>query len=202
MATGLPCYKIVLCGEYGVGKSSLFRRFIDNSFTTDTGPRSTVGLDHISKEFTCYGRQIKLELWDTAGIERFATLSSSYFQSASAAIICYSVDNRESFNMLSQHILEAIMHSETVKVFMCGNKTDVPCDDPVTDSDVDELRVQCDTMLNGCYRVSCKTGDGVKEMFQDIANIVLKEATHKFDPSKVRPHEDYPPPEEKSKCCS
>ena len=103
--------------------------------------------------------------------------------------------------MLSQHILETIIHSSTVKVFLCGNKRDVECDDPVTDADLDEFRIQCDTVLNGNYRVSCKTGDGVRDMFHDIADVVLKEAEQKFDPSKVRPHENYPPPEQKSKCC-
>jgi Ras-related protein Rab-35 len=52
MAVGLPTHKVILCGEYSVGKSSIFRRFLDNSFTEDTGPRSTVGLDHFSKDFT------------------------------------------------------------------------------------------------------------------------------------------------------
>ena len=60
MASGTPTYKVVLCGEYGVGKSSLFRRFVDNSFTENTGPRSTVGLDHISKEFPINGKLIKV----------------------------------------------------------------------------------------------------------------------------------------------
>ncbi len=51
MATGLPCFKVILYGDYGVGKSSIFRRFLDNSFTSETGPRSTIGLDHFKKEF-------------------------------------------------------------------------------------------------------------------------------------------------------
>ena len=60
MASGIPCHKIILCGEYGVGKSSIFRRFVDNSFTDDNGPRSTIGLDHFSKSFNLQGRQIKV----------------------------------------------------------------------------------------------------------------------------------------------
>lgn len=56
MALGIPTHKVILCGEYGVGKSSIFRRFLDNSFTEDTGPRSTIGLDHFGKKFHVQGR--------------------------------------------------------------------------------------------------------------------------------------------------
>lgn len=51
MATSIPAHKIILCGEYGVGKSSIFRRFVDNSFVEKTGPRSTIGLDNFGKKF-------------------------------------------------------------------------------------------------------------------------------------------------------
>ena len=64
MAMGVPCYKVILCGEYGVGKSSLFRRFIDNSFTTQEGPRSTMGLDYFSKTYTIHDREIKVKFKD------------------------------------------------------------------------------------------------------------------------------------------
>ena len=61
MASGVPSFKLILVGEYGVGKSSIFRRFLDNSFTTETGPRSTIGLDHFGKVFTIGEKSIKVE---------------------------------------------------------------------------------------------------------------------------------------------
>lgn len=60
MATGLPCFKVILCGEYGVGKSSMFRRFMDNSFTQNTGPTSCIGLDHFSKVFKVMEKEVKV----------------------------------------------------------------------------------------------------------------------------------------------
>ena len=147
---------------------------------------------------------IQLELWDTAGIERFATLSASYFQSASAAILCYAIDDRDSFNMISQHLLEIIMHSDTAKVFLCGSKKDLIQHDEgeVTPTDVEDFKLQCDRVLSGFYRVSCKTGENVREMFDDIAFILSREAKLKFDPSKVKPQRQMPPLENKQNCCS
>ena len=49
MAAGIPCHKVILVGEYGVGKSSLFRRFVDNSFEPDPIQLSKAGLDNFSK---------------------------------------------------------------------------------------------------------------------------------------------------------
>ena len=51
MAFSTPALKVVLCGEYGVGKSSIFRRFVDNTFVEETGPRSAIGLDNFTKNF-------------------------------------------------------------------------------------------------------------------------------------------------------
>ena len=145
----------------------------------------------------------QLDLWDTAGIERFATLSASYFQSATAAIMCYSVDDRESFSMLSQHMLDIIMHSETCKLFLCGNKTDIGGrEDQVRPGDVEEFQIQCDTVVSGIYRTSCLTGEGVKDMFDDISRILHMQAELRFDPSRIQPALHFEPVEEKRKCCS
>lgn len=56
----VPEQKVILCGEYGVGKSSLFRRFATDTFVTATDRKSTLGLDHIDKEYTVDGRPIKV----------------------------------------------------------------------------------------------------------------------------------------------
>ena len=145
---------------------------------------------------------MQLELWDTAGIERFATLSSSYFQSASGAILCYAIDNHDSFDMLSQHILDTVMHSRTAKMFLCGIKQDLSNEESVTDDDIKDFMGQCDAVVSGVYRVSCKTGEGVAEMFSDVAQVLFHEAEQKFDPSRVKAHEPVPvQPAQKSSCC-
>ncbi len=60
MAVSIPAHKVILCGEYGAGKSSIFRRFLDNSFVEETGPKSTIGLDNFAKTFTTTDRTIKV----------------------------------------------------------------------------------------------------------------------------------------------
>jgi GTPase SAR1 family protein len=55
----IPEQKVILCGEYGVGKSSLFRRFTSNIYTTATDRQSTLGLDHYSKRYHVAGKDLK-----------------------------------------------------------------------------------------------------------------------------------------------
>ena len=51
MAFSVPSFKVILVGEYGVGKTSLFRRFMDNDFLEQTTPRSNIGLDNFTKDY-------------------------------------------------------------------------------------------------------------------------------------------------------
>ena len=60
MASGPPNYKIILCGEYGVGKSALFRRFMNDTFTEEIGRKSTIGLDQASQSFNVHGQEVKV----------------------------------------------------------------------------------------------------------------------------------------------
>ncbi|PSN49508.1 hypothetical protein C0J52_14265 [Blattella germanica] len=132
----VPEQKVILCGEFGVGKSSLFRRFATNSFVTATDRQSTLGLDHFDKEYKVGGKEIRL--WDTGGMERVASITSSYYKFAEAAILVFSLDNPASFHVLSQHL------------------------------------EQCHNLISATYKTSCKTGQGVEEMFGDIAQHLVE----------------------------
>ncbi|XP_023240214.1 ras-related protein Rab-30 [Centruroides vittatus] len=165
----LPEQKVILCGEYGVGKTSLFRRFATNTFVPYSDRSSTLGLDHYDKIFKVSGREIKLQLWDTGGMERVASITSSYYKFAEAAILVFSFDNPDSFNILSQHLLDIVSYAENAKIFLCGNKIDLVHHMDITDSDIEAFCEQCHNLISGVYKTSCKTGAGIEEMFTDIA---------------------------------
>ncbi|KOB66303.1 Rab7, partial [Operophtera brumata] len=163
-----PVLKVILCGEYGVGKSSLFRRFINNTFVPNADRRATLGLDHFERIFQVADKDVKLQLWDTGGMERIASVTSSYYKFAEAAILVFSLDNSSSFHILSQHLLDIVTYAENAKIFLCGNKSDLEGMSPqVTDADI-EIE-QCHNLINTTYKTSCKNGKGVDDMFADIA---------------------------------
>jgi len=133
----VPEQKVILCGEYGVGKSSLFRRFTSNTFVSSADRQSTIGLDHFSKVYSLSEKDLKLQLWDTGGMERVASITSSYYKFADAAILVFALDCTESFNMLSQHLLDIVSYAENAKIYLCGNRKDLKASIQVTDADME-----------------------------------------------------------------
>nr|CAD7395577.1 unnamed protein product [Timema cristinae] len=171
----VPEQKVILCGEYGVGKSSLFRRYATNAFVTATDRQSTLGLDHYDKGYKVGGKEIRLQLWDTGGMERVASITSSYYKFAEAAILVFALDNTASFHVLSQHLLDIVTYAENAKIFLCGNKSDLEGQTPqVTDSDMENFCEQCHNLISATYKTSCKTGEGIEEMFTDIAQHLVE----------------------------
>uniref|UniRef100_A0A0B7AT60 Uncharacterized protein n=1 Tax=Arion vulgaris TaxID=1028688 RepID=A0A0B7AT60_9EUPU len=211
MATGVPSYKVILHGEYGVGKSSIFRRFMNNSFTTATGKQSTIGLDQCSRTINIGAQDVKLTLWDTGGMERMSFIGSSYYRGAHAALLCYSVNNKDTFTILSQYILDIVMNAEGAKIFLCGNMSDqVPRDggvNTVTDADLEQFMSQCEDVLSGVYRVSCKDCTGLEEMFRDMARVLHQDAVSRMTLRRdlIRPGQtpdrDITTNSEKRRCC-
>ncbi|CAM6001866.1 unnamed protein product [Sphagnum balticum] len=82
----IKSFKIILVGSSAVGKSTLLVRYIDNTFSPQ---KSTVGLDYRSKRVTLNGETFNMELWDSAGQERYRTIVFNYFKLSKAACIVF-----------------------------------------------------------------------------------------------------------------
>ena len=105
-------FQVILIGEYGVGKSSLFRRFTTNTFVTATDRSVTLGLDNFSKTYDVGEKALKLQLWDTGGMERVASITSSYYKYSEAAILVFALDRPDTFHVLAQHLLDIVTYAE------------------------------------------------------------------------------------------
>ncbi|KAF2343995.1 Small GTPase superfamily, partial [Trinorchestia longiramus] len=105
----------------------------------------------------------QLQLWDTGGMERVASITSSYYKFSEAAILVFALDNPDSFNVLSQHLLDVVTYAENAKIFLCGNKYDLKNQILVSDADMETFSEQCHNLISGTYKTSCKTGEGVEE---------------------------------------
>ncbi|XP_044268009.1 ras-like GTP-binding protein YPT1 [Tribolium madens] len=185
----IPEQKVILCGEYGVGKSSIFRRFTNNTFVTATDRKSTLGLDHYSKTYRVCDRDLKLQLWDTGGMERVASITSSYYKFAEAAVLVFALDNPASFHVLSQHLLDIVTYAENAKIFLCGNKEDLLSNVPqITDSEIEAFCEQCHNLITGTYKTSCKTGEGIEEMFTDIAYQLVQSNRSRLELQSMEQH--------------
>ncbi|KAI8033941.1 ras-related protein Rab-18 [Drosophila gunungcola] len=116
--------KLLVIGESGVGKSSLIRRFVENKF--DDNHDVTIGMDFKSKVMNVDGIDYKVALWDTAGAERFRSLTPSFYRKALGAILVYDITNRDSLVKLEAWLAELDSYSDNpnIAIIVVGNKID------------------------------------------------------------------------------
>ena len=89
-------YKIIILGKTSVGKSSILNRFIKGTFSEIS--ITTINDFYLDKEIEVRGTPMKLEIWDTAGQEKFRSLVRNYYNGSKAAILVYDITDRDSFN--------------------------------------------------------------------------------------------------------
>jgi len=163
------CFKIILLGDYNVGKSSIFCRFKNNTFKEDT--KLTVGTDNHAKTFEIDCQNVTIILWDTVGTERFRTLTRNYFRNAHACLLVFSCDEPDSLSSLSQWVMDIDNFAENALKVLIGNKSDLKSRTAQDKVEAFAQHHDCDIVFN----VSAKTGDGLNEMFQTVAQkLVLK----------------------------
>jgi len=184
--------KVVVLGDCRAGKTSLLRRLISGSFVP--GYASSVGIDWFSKSVyvelpaeersgTRAGeldsdshldvpemREVPLILWDTGGQERFKSLTSSYTKDAVVAVLVYDVTDRDSWDSVPGWAEMARRGNDAIALFLAANKADLSR----AVSSVEGERLVADLKLAGYFECSCKTGQGVDELFKAVALAVLE----------------------------
>ncbi|KAK3872277.1 hypothetical protein Pcinc_022634 [Petrolisthes cinctipes] len=114
-------FKYIIIGDTGVGKSCLLLQFTDKRFQPVHD--LTIGVEFGARMITIDNKQIKLQIWDTAGQEAFRSITRSYYRGAAGALLVYDITRRETFNHLTQWLEDARQHSNSNMVIMLiGNK--------------------------------------------------------------------------------
>ena len=106
---GAQTCKVVLLGESGVGKTCIIARFINNTFEENL--ISTTGASYAGKTMTFDefgGKSIKFEIWDTAGQEKYRSLTKIFYKDAGAAILVYDITRKESFEEIQKYQINQI----------------------------------------------------------------------------------------------
>jgi small GTP-binding protein len=160
---GDKSYKVILLGTIEVGKTSLIVQFVEKTFTEG----KLENFDKKEKTMTIEGKPVKLVMQDTAGQERFRTLTSSYYRKANAIVIVYDITNKESFDDLSGFIKEGNRYSERSEKFIVANKKDLDGTARVIPREHGES-LAAEHQLP-FFEVSAKTGEGVEQLFETVA---------------------------------
>ena len=167
-------FKLILAGDSGVGKSALLRRFVDKQFIGDG--ISTIGVDNVMKTMQVTVDQIpktvKLHIWDTAGQDRFFTITSYYARGAHFALLVFALDEIGSLSKLEKWI-PFLDQFEVPNRILIGNK----CDKEhlsITEDAIDEFK--SNHGITHYISTSARTGENVEELFELIATHLCEQA--------------------------
>merc|ERR1712039_711147 len=117
-------FKYIIIGDTGVGKSCLLLQFTDKRFQPVHD--LTIGVEFGARLINIENKQIKLQIWDTAGQESFRSITRSYYRGASAALLVYDISRRDTFNHLARWLQEARQNaSANMVIMLIGNKSDL-----------------------------------------------------------------------------
>ncbi|KAH0787844.1 small GTP-binding protein [Histomonas meleagridis] len=156
--------KVVLIGDPAVGKSCIANRAVTGVFNEEM--EATLGASYISKVVTFNDKEYKLQIWDTAGQEKFRGLTPLYFRGANVALIVYAIDNIDSFHAVEKWLTRLRESADKdVRIFLVANKIDNIAYKVVESDEGQELAEKIGATF---YEVSAKTGQGVDDLFAEI----------------------------------
>jgi len=153
-------HKVVFIGNPTAGKTSLLNRICHDKFQPNYD--STIGVDFFNKTIAYNETIFKIQLWDSAGQEKYKSLIPSYIRGASIIFLIYDLNHHESFESISNWLgfVNQYTKKENVQLVLVGNKKDL--ERKVTYEEGEKLAKNEDMIF---FETSAKTGEGVIEMF-------------------------------------
>ena len=158
-------FKVVILGDSGVGKTSLVKYEIQNSFIINND--STIIFEHSFKNFSIMGKNVRLQIWDTCGKEMYRSSVQNFYRSALCIFVVFSLESLDSFNKVNQWIEEIKENnSEEYILVLVGNKSDLT---PPRKVEKDIIEEYCkNNGIENYFEVSSKNGENVHELFKTV----------------------------------
>ena len=176
MESSVMIFKIIIIGNSSTGKTKLIERYITNNFDENSQP--TLGFETHNKEFQIEQDKITAQIWDTAGQEKFGSLTASYYKNAKGAFVVYDITDKASFEKVEQLVVNIKNGSDkNIYIMLVGNKKDLEDGRVITKEEGENLAQK---LKLGFCEVSAKTGEGIENAFQNLINEVYRISKNEF----------------------
>lgn len=152
--------KVLLVGNFGVGKTSLIRRFVLNEFSEDY--ISTIGVRVSTKIVNLNNEEIKLLIWDVAGTSGNEKVPKSYFLGSSAAMYVFDLSREETYINIKNQVATVKELSGLKEITIVGNKKDLVTENEINDI-ISKLEIAVDLIT------SAKDDENVEDAFTKLA---------------------------------
>jgi small GTP-binding protein len=164
-------FKVIAVGDGSVGKTSITIRFCEGKFSQEY--LMTIGANFGVKQNTVsFGEEnkdIKLQIWDTGGQERFSPIRELYYKGALGALVVFDVTNMDSFDHVPKWFSEVRKNVSNIPITLIGNKIDIP-NRVVSYDEGMKMARKCAAP----YReTSAKTGERIDDVFLELSYRIL-----------------------------
>ncbi|XP_040205563.1 ras-related protein Rab-36 [Rana temporaria] len=172
---GLKMAKVVMVGDLYVGKTSLINRFCKNVFDRDY--KATIGVDFEIERFEILGVPFNLQIWDTAGQEKFKCIASAYYRGAQVIITAFDLGDIQTLEHTRHWLQDALRENEpdSCSVYLVGAKKDTLSEAEYERTKQDALKF-AEEMNAEYWSVSAKTGEHVKDFFFRVAALAFEQS--------------------------
>ena len=165
-------YKILLLGDTSVGKTCFLMRYTDNTFQEIH--ISTIGLDYKLKNVQLEdGKIVKIQIWDTAGQDRFRSITKNYYKGAHGIILIYDVTDKKTYENVKawiEQIREEV--SDNVTIILVGNKIDDFEGRKVKKEEGEKAAKEFGLSFFEC---SAKTGENIDLIFNELVKRTVEQ---------------------------
>lgn len=162
-------FKVVVIGAAGVGKTSIIRRFCENSFLE--GYKTTIGSDFYVKKLDLEKALVNLSVWDLAGEERFKFVLPTFCKGAQGALVVFDLSRRRSYINITTYIELLWQIAGQIPAILIGNKSDLLDVRAVNDNEAKTYSQQCSMNY---YETSAKDNVNIYSIFEELANLMIE----------------------------
>lgn len=165
--------KVLLLGEFRVGKSSMVLRYVEDRFPGNY--HATIGANFLVKtvdlplEDKIY--KVGLQIWDIGGHARSSQVGRVFFQGVSGALLVYDLTRKETLEKLPLWIEQLKKYSPDVRMFLIGNKNDLIEERQITSNEGEQAKDRL--QMVHFFETSAKTGDHIQETFEDLSRLLV-----------------------------
>lgn len=156
--------KIVLLGHFGVGKTSIIRKFVTNEFSTDY--KVTIGVHILKKEMNLDNDTVSLIIWDLEGTDNIDLINKAYLLGAHGFIYVYDVTRPATFANLKENVTKLKQQFSKTTIKTVGNKADLLENGVNSEKHID-LKEYTDIFS------SAKTGENIQELFEELTREIV-----------------------------